>query len=68
MTEAELSEDADARLADALERVAHGAVVSVPSLLAERLLVVAFTALLTTSRLPNVATRFRSASSAALGR
>ncbi|PSQ22813.1 hypothetical protein BRD04_04035 [Halobacteriales archaeon QS_9_67_17] len=47
MTEAELSEDADARLADALERVAHGAVVSVPSLLAERLLVVAFTALLT---------------------
>jgi len=47
VTEAELSEDADARLADALERVAHGAVVSVPSLLAERLLVVAFTALLT---------------------
>lgn len=37
----------DPRLADALERVAHGAVVSVPSILTQRLLTVAFTAVLT---------------------
>ncbi|WP_267643443.1 lipopolysaccharide biosynthesis protein [Haloarchaeobius amylolyticus] len=42
------SEDAvDARLADALERVAHGATVSIPSILLERGLTVAFTAVLT---------------------
>jgi O-antigen/teichoic acid export membrane protein len=43
----EFADPADARLADALERVAHGAVVSVPSILLERVLVVAFTAALT---------------------
>jgi len=37
----------EARLADALERVAHGAVVSTPSILAQRGLTLAFTALLT---------------------
>lgn len=40
-------DDPDARLADALERVAHGAVVSVPSILGERALTLAFTAVLT---------------------
>lgn len=40
-------DDPDERLADALERVAHGAVVSIPSTLAQRLLTLAFTALLT---------------------
>ncbi|MFC7235094.1 lipopolysaccharide biosynthesis protein [Halosegnis marinus] len=43
----EYADPADARLADALERVAHGAVVSVPSVLVERGLTVVFTALLT---------------------
>ena len=37
----------EARLEDALERVAHGATVSVPGILAERGLAVAFTAVLT---------------------
>jgi len=37
----------DAHLADALERVAHGAVVSTPSILLQRGLTLAFTALLT---------------------
>lgn len=37
----------EARLEDALERVAHGAVVSVPSILLERGLTLAFTAVLT---------------------
>ena len=37
----------EARLADALERVAHGAVVSTPSILAQRVLTLAFTPLLT---------------------
>ncbi|WP_227131199.1 lipopolysaccharide biosynthesis protein [Halorubellus salinus] len=37
----------EARLEDALERVAHGATVSVPGILAERGLSVAFTAILT---------------------
>ncbi|WP_277555662.1 lipopolysaccharide biosynthesis protein [Halobaculum limi] len=37
----------DARLADALERVAHGAVVSTPSILVQRGLTLAFTAILT---------------------
>jgi O-antigen/teichoic acid export membrane protein len=37
----------EARLEDALERVAHGATVSVPGILAERALSVAFTAVLT---------------------
>jgi O-antigen/teichoic acid export membrane protein len=41
------SDPADARLADALERVAHGAVVSVPSVLLEQALLLAFTASLT---------------------
>ncbi|PSQ52142.1 hypothetical protein BRD20_07845 [Halobacteriales archaeon SW_8_65_20] len=40
-------DDPDERLADALERVAHGAVVSIPSTLTQRLLTLAFTALLT---------------------
>ncbi|MFB6205878.1 MAG: lipopolysaccharide biosynthesis protein [Haloglomus sp.] len=44
----ESAEDAvDARLADALERVAHGAVVSVPGIVAEQALRVVFTAVLT---------------------
>ncbi|MFB6119180.1 polysaccharide biosynthesis C-terminal domain-containing protein [Halosegnis sp.] len=43
----EPSDPTDDRVADALERVAHGAVVSVPSILVERLLTLAFTALLT---------------------
>lgn len=37
----------DARLDDALERVAHGAAVSVPSILLQRALTLAFTAVLT---------------------
>lgn len=37
----------EARLEDALERVAHGAVVSVPSILLEQALTLAFTAVLT---------------------
>ncbi|WP_276257568.1 lipopolysaccharide biosynthesis protein [Haloglomus litoreum] len=41
------ADPADARLADALERVAHGAVVSVPGIVAEQALRVAFTAALT---------------------
>ncbi|WP_435320678.1 lipopolysaccharide biosynthesis protein [Haloarchaeobius sp. TZWSO28] len=40
-------EAVEARLADALERVAHGATVSIPSILLERGLSVAFTAVLT---------------------
>ncbi|MFB6072045.1 MAG: lipopolysaccharide biosynthesis protein [Halobacterium sp.] len=40
-------DDVEARLDDALERVAHGAAVSVPSILLERALTVAFTAALT---------------------
>ncbi|WP_284013619.1 hypothetical protein [Halobaculum litoreum] len=40
-------ESPDERLADALERVAHGAVVSTPSILLQRGLALAFTALLT---------------------
>ena len=40
-------DDVEARLADALERVAHGATVSVPSILVARGLTVAFTAVLT---------------------
>ncbi|KAB1192984.1 hypothetical protein GJR96_05815 [Haloferax sp. MBLA0076] len=41
--------NADRRLEDALERVAHGAVVSVPSIVFERGLRLAFTAVLTNS-------------------
>lgn len=41
------SDPVEARLADALERVAHGAVVSVPSVLLEQGLALAFTATLT---------------------
>lgn len=41
------SDPVEARLADALERVAHGAVVSVPSVLLEQGLTLAFTATLT---------------------
>lgn len=37
----------DARLDDALERIAHGATVSVPSTLLQRALTLAFTAVLT---------------------
>ncbi|MFC3476994.1 lipopolysaccharide biosynthesis protein [Halobacterium litoreum] len=40
-------EAVEARLDDALERVAHGAAVSVPSILVQRALTVAFTAVLT---------------------
>jgi O-antigen/teichoic acid export membrane protein len=40
-------EAVEERLDDALERVAHGAAVSVPSILAERVLTLAFTAALT---------------------
>lgn len=40
-------DSADAELADALERVAHGAVVSIPSMLLERGLSLLFTAVLT---------------------
>jgi len=42
----------EAHLDDALERVAHGATVSVPSILAERALTLAFTALLTNAFAP----------------
>lgn len=41
------ADPADARLDDALERVAHGATVSVPSILLQRALTLAFTAVLT---------------------
>lgn len=41
------SDPVEARLADALERVAHGAVVSVPSVLLKQGLALAFTATLT---------------------
>lgn len=41
------TETVEERLDDALERVAHGAAVSVPSILTERVLAVAFTAALT---------------------
>lgn len=44
---ADRADSADARLADALERVAHGAVLSIPSLLVERALNLAFTVALT---------------------
>ncbi|WP_255151433.1 lipopolysaccharide biosynthesis protein [Halorarius halobius] len=43
----EFADPADAHLADALERVAHGAVVSIPGILLERGLMLAFTAVLT---------------------
>lgn len=43
----ERADAAEAHLADALERVAHGATVSVPSILVARGLTVAFTAVLT---------------------
>ncbi|WP_435064791.1 lipopolysaccharide biosynthesis protein [Halobaculum sp. EA56] len=46
-THAEPADPAEARLADALERVAHGAVVSVPSILLQQALTVAFAATLT---------------------
>ncbi|WP_435362132.1 hypothetical protein [Haloarchaeobius sp. DFWS5] len=44
---APVPETVEARLDDALERVAHGATVSIPSILAERGLALAFTAILT---------------------
>jgi O-antigen/teichoic acid export membrane protein len=43
----EVTDPVEARLDDALERVAHGATVSVPSILFQRGLTVAFTAVLT---------------------
>jgi len=43
----EVTDPVEARLDDALERVAHGATVSVPSILLQRGLTVAFTAVLT---------------------
>lgn len=46
-TETAEPETVEARLDDALERVAHGATVSVPSILLQRGLTVAFTAVLT---------------------
>ncbi len=51
MTE-DTSGDPDAHLDDALERVAHGATVSVPAILSERGLTLAFTALLTNAFAP----------------
>ena len=45
--ESTTTDPVEARLADALERVAHGAVVSVPSVLLEQGLALAFTATLT---------------------
>ncbi|WP_255198628.1 lipopolysaccharide biosynthesis protein [Halorarius litoreus] len=47
VTDEQPDDPADAALADALERVAHGAVVSIPSMLLERGLALAFAAVLT---------------------
>ncbi|WP_435102726.1 lipopolysaccharide biosynthesis protein [Halarchaeum sp. P4] len=52
MSSDEPPDDVDARLDDALERVAHGATVSVPGILCSRVLTVAFTAVLTNGFTP----------------